>query len=91
MLNSCIWSDRNKSARTLAELSEKRDTALLAELRKQALPSLIEMANWRSGYSLDSLQILGRIGGLSDETIQSKLAQGDRASIMAAAKQAANR
>jgi hypothetical protein len=90
MLNSCIWSDRNKSAGTLAELSEKRDPALLAELRKQALPSLIEMANWKSGYSLDSLQILGRIGGLSEETIKSKLAQGDPASIIAAAKQAAN-
>jgi hypothetical protein len=91
MLNSCIWSDRNKSAGTLAELSEKRDPALLAELRKQALPALIEMANWKSsGHALGSLRILGRIGGLSDETIQSKLAQGDRASIIAAAKEAAN-
>jgi hypothetical protein len=91
MLNSCIWSDRNKSAGALAQLSEKRDPALLAELRKQALPALIEMANWKSsGHALDSLQILGRIGGLSDETIQKRLAQGDRASIIAAAKEAAS-
>ena len=91
MLNSCIWSDRNKSAGALAELSEKRDPAMLAELRKQALPALIEMANWKSfGHALDSLQILGRLGGLSDDAIQKRLAQGDRASIIAAAKEAAN-
>jgi hypothetical protein len=91
MLNSCIWSDRNKSAGALAQLSEKRDPVLMAALRKQALPALIEMANWKSsGHALSSLRILGRIGGLSDDTIQSKLAQGDRASIIAAAKEAAN-
>jgi len=91
MLNSCIWSDRNKSAGALAQLSEKRDSALLAELRKQALPALIEMANWKSsGHALDSLRILGRIGGLSDDTIQKRLAQGDRASVIAAAREAAN-
>jgi HEAT repeats len=91
LLSSCIWSDRNKSAGALAELSEKRDPALLAELRKQALPALIEMANWKSsGHALSSLRILGRIGGLSDDAIQKRLAQGDRASIIAAAKEATN-
>jgi len=49
------------------------------------------MANWKSfGHALDSLQILGRLGGLSDDAIQKRLAQGDRASIIAAAKEAAN-
>lgn len=92
MLNSCVWSDRNKSSGALARLSEKRDPALLAELRKQALPALIEMARWKSsGHALSSLQILGRIGGLSDDAIQKRITQGDRASIIAAAREAASR
>jgi HEAT repeat protein len=91
LLNSCVWSNRNKSAGALAQLSEKRDPAVLTELCKQALPALIEMANWKfSGHAFDSLQILGRIGGLSDDAIQKRIAQGDRASIVAAAREAAN-
>jgi HEAT repeats len=91
MLNSCTWSDRNKSAAALAQLTEKRDPTLSSELRKGALLPLIEMAQWKSDHSRYSLLILGRIGELSDEEIQKDLDQGNRASVVAAAQAVAKR
>jgi hypothetical protein len=85
MLNSCTWSDRNKSSGALAQLTEKRDPALLAEIRNQALPSLVEMANWKNlGHAWYSLMILGRIGGLPDDEIQMYLEHGNRDRVIAA-------
>ena len=89
MLNSCIWTDRNKSAAALAELTKGRDPAIMSELRRHALPSLVEMARWRSlGHATYSLWILGRLGGLSDEAVQMKLDRGDRESVIGAALKA---
>jgi len=90
MLNSCIWSDRNKSSGALAKLTEKRDPALLSEIRNQALPSLVEMAKWKYlGHALYSLRILGRIGGLTDGEIRKDLDDGNRESVIAAASKRA--
>jgi HEAT repeat protein len=87
MLKSCVWSDRNKSAAALAQLSATRSPAILAEVREQALPELFEMAAWKYlGHASYSLEILGRLAGLSDEEIQNDLARGDRMAIVAAAK-----
>jgi HEAT repeats len=89
MLNSCIWTDRNKASLALAELTEQRDPALLAELRQQALPSLMEMALWKlNGHAEPALVILGRIVGLSDDQIVKDLQTGDREDILAAARKA---
>jgi hypothetical protein len=91
LLNSCIWSDRNKSSGALAQLTERRDPVLLAEIRNHALPSLLEMARWKYlGHARYSLMILGRIGRLTDEEIQKDLDQGNRASVIAAAQDIAN-
>jgi len=91
LLNSCIWSDRNKSSGALAQLTKKRDPLLLAEIRNEALPSLLEMASWKHlGHAWDALMILGRIGELTDEEIQKDLNQGNRASIIAAAQEVPN-
>jgi hypothetical protein len=92
LLNSCIWSDRNKSSGALAQLTEKRDPVLLTEICNQALPALLEMASWKYlGHAQFSLLILGRIGGLTDQEIQKDLDQGNRASVIAAAQAVANR
>jgi len=92
LLNSCIWTDRNKSAWAVAEFTESRDTALLAQIREQALPSLIEMARWKDlGHATTSLTILGRIGGLSDSEISKDVESGNREVIIAAAKKAAKK
>lgn len=91
MLKSCVWSDRNKSAAALAQFSATRDPSLLSQVREQALPALFEMAAWKYlGHASYSLEILGRLAGLSDSTIQNALTRGDRMAIIAAAKEAAN-
>lgn len=92
MLKSYVWSDRNKSAAALAQLSARHDPKLLSQLREEALPALFEMASWKYlGYACYSLEILGRLAGLSDGTIQNAPTRGDRMAIIAAAKEAANR
>jgi hypothetical protein len=86
LLNSIVWTDRNKSAGALEQLTASRDPALLAALRARALPSLIEMARWKSpAHAASSIVIVGRIGGLSEQEIQTAQEHGDAARVIAAA------
>jgi hypothetical protein len=86
LLNSLVWTDRNKSAGALEQLTASRDPALLSALRARALPSLIEMARWQSpAHAASSITIVGRIGGLSEEEIQSAQQRGDADRVIAAA------
>lgn len=72
MLNSIIWSDRNKAANILMQLTQNRPPRLLAEIKERALPSIIEMARWTDRrHALASFVILGRIAGVIDEAILS--------------------
>ncbi len=79
MLNSIIWSDRNKALMVLLTLTESRDPRVLKRLHQTALPSLVEMARWKSrGHATPAYILLGRVAGLSDEEIQASLSVGDR-------------
>ncbi|HLH01365.1 MAG TPA: HEAT repeat domain-containing protein [Bryobacteraceae bacterium] len=70
MLNSGIWTDRNKGASLLMHLTAARDPVLLAKIRTRALDSLIEMARWRdSGHAYFSRIILGRIAGRPEDRL----------------------
>jgi len=85
MLNSIDWTDRNKSSLAMAELTEKRDPAVLSELRKQALPALSEMARWKSdGHAQPAFFILGRVEGLPEEAIKRSW-DHDRGVVLSAA------
>jgi hypothetical protein len=78
MLNSGVWSDRNKSAGLLLELTAGRDADLLAKIHAQALDSLVEMASWRrESHSLRARIVLGRIAGLPENEVK-KLAWDGR-------------
>jgi hypothetical protein len=67
LLNSLVWTDRNKSSLALAGLTDERDPALLDALRRQALRPLADMARWKSvGHSQPALEILVRIAGLPE-------------------------
>lgn len=86
VLSSLVWTDRNKAAFALMSMTSTGDPALLAELRKNALPSLIEMARWKSNYAQMSFFILGRIAGLKDEAIAEAWNRHDVDSIISAAQ-----
>jgi hypothetical protein len=90
MLNSVEWTDRNKSSGALDALTFKRDPATLSELRQKALPSLIEMARWKSsGHAYAPFFLLGRVAGFPEDEITEAWERGDRASfIESAAKKA---
>lgn len=64
MLNSVSWTDRNKGAMVLVELTRSHDKDLLGQIKKHAMPSVIEMARWKNrGHALFSFIILCRIAG----------------------------
>ena len=84
MLNSDIWTDRNKGSLLLNSLTVARDRQLLALIRAQASDSLLEMALWRSyGHAYYARMILGRIAGIEEKELQ-KLAKDDVNAIIAA-------
>jgi hypothetical protein len=86
LLNSIEWTDLNKSSFALAELTEARDPILMADLRSRALPSLIEMARWKShGHAESAFLVLGRLVGLQDDEIRAAFERGDRAFVLDAA------
>lgn len=79
MLNSFEWTDRNKSSIVLWELTEKRDPAILAELKQKALDSLIDIARWKSpGHAMPAFVILARIAGVPDNEIIGMWEDGNR-------------
>ncbi len=73
MINSIVWTDRNKGTMVLMQLTQSRDKKLLQEIKQQALPSIIEMAEWKDrSHSLTSFVLLGRIVGEDEKTLIAK-------------------
>lgn len=90
LLNSPVWTDRNKAAFTLMQLTETKDPALLKDLTTRALPALVEMARWKSrGHALPSFVMLGRIAGMPDDAIFKAWEDGKQQSVIEAAKSTA--
>jgi hypothetical protein len=86
MLNSLSWSDRNQALKALQILTDNRDASALDQLRERALPSLVEMARWKTlRHALPALVLLGRIAGLPENQVQAAWTRGDRESVIAAA------
>jgi hypothetical protein len=68
MLNSIVWSDRNKGLWILDSLTASRDPKLLKRLRKEAGTSLVEMCAWKGwGHAFPACQILRRVMGMADD------------------------
>jgi hypothetical protein len=82
MLNSIVWTDRNKSSGALLRLTEKRDPAILSKLRERALPSLIEMSRWKSPHAGAAFFLLGRVGNLPEDEILKEWNSGNRETLI---------
>lgn len=83
MLNSLVWSDRNKAAFALVSMTEKRDRRTLDQIRESALPALVEMARWKHlPHALPGVILLGRIAGMPEEEIQDAWSKGQREAVI---------
>lgn len=83
LLNSGVWTDRNKSAELLSVLTAQRDPRLLTCLREQALKSLVEMARWSYlGHANSAQLMLGRIAGIDEKTLIAMLGKQEVEAII---------
>ena len=83
MLNSTLFTDRNKASLALMNLTEKRDPSTISHILDRALTPLIEMAQWKSlGHALPGFILLGRLVGWSEEEIHEKWKQGAREELL---------
>jgi HEAT repeat protein len=88
LLDSPVWTDRNKAVMTLVSLSERRDPRVLAALRRTALPSLAEMARWKSReHALGAFLLLGRVAHMTDDAIDAAWMQDPETLLRVATKE----
>jgi hypothetical protein len=86
LLNSPVWSDRNKASGALMALSRNQNAELFTSLRREAIEPLVEMARWKSaGHALAPFIILGRIAGYSEEAARGAWNRGEREAVISAA------
>ena len=84
MLNSLSWTDRSHAVAALQVLTEKPEPGLLDQIREGALPSLIEMARWKTlSHALPPYLLLGRVAGLPEEEVKAAWERGDREWLIA--------
>ena len=85
LLNSPVWTDRNKASGALEALTRHRDPGLFRALRRQAIPPLVEIARWRSeGHALPGFLVLARLAGYSDQAALELWKRGDRETVIQA-------
>jgi hypothetical protein len=75
MMNSIVWTDRNKGSAVLLSLTE---------IKEQALLPICQMANWKNpGHAMMGYLLLGRITGYSDEEIYKAFDSENRNTFLA--------
>jgi hypothetical protein len=83
MLNSVSWTDRTRAVAALDVLTEKRDQAMLDQIREGAMGSLVEMARWKTlEHALPAYLLLGRVAGLPEDQVKAAWERGDRESVI---------
>ena len=85
MLNSVVWTDRNKASAILSSaLTNLRDVETLQQLRQDALLSVVEMARWKTNHALSPFVILGRMASIPEPEIFEAWSRGEREAAIAA-------
>ena len=83
LLNSIDWSDRHNATQALVDMTEDHNADTLNLIRERALPSLIEMANFRDlASALPAFILTGRLAGLSEKEIQEAWVGGNRQQVI---------
>jgi hypothetical protein len=83
LLDSVELSDRLESTKALLILTEGRDAATQALIRRRAMPALVEMANWKTlSYARPPFLLLGRVAGLPDAQVRQSWEKGDRDAVI---------
>ena len=86
LLNSPVWTDRNKAAGALDSLTRPRDPNLLATLQRDAMEPLVEIARWKSeGHAKPAFLVLARIAHYSDDAAHDLWTRGERETVIQAA------
>jgi hypothetical protein len=86
LLNSPVWSDRNKASGALEALTRRRNPGVLGALRRQAIDPLVEIARWKTeGHALLGFLVLARIAGYSDDAAHDLWKRGERETVIKAA------
>lgn len=87
MLNSATWEDRNKAGLLLSALATRRHSNTLADLRRNAMDSLVEMARWDDpGHAYAYRVLLGRLAGFDDVRVNELISTGKVETIIEAAQ-----
>ena len=82
-LNSHLWTDRNKAVFLLMPLTATLNPVLLDEIRRAAVPSLVEMARWSNpGHALGAYFLLARVVGVPDSEAFDAWSTGEREKII---------
>jgi hypothetical protein len=87
MLNAGTWTDRNKGAALLLQLTVSRDPKLLAQIHAGAFDSLVEMASWRGlSHAYFARMVLGRVAGVAENQLGELASQGSAKQLLDAVR-----
>jgi hypothetical protein len=81
MLDSLEWTDRNKAIALLLCIDDEE--LVVRELRKQAVPTLVEMSGWQSAHGAMAFMLLGRLANMDHDESRQAWQLGEQASIIA--------
>jgi len=83
LLNSIVLNDRVEASKALVTLTDSSNPAALSLMRERALPTLAEMARWKTlRYALPPFLLLGRTAGLPEDRIRQAWEKGDREAVI---------
>jgi hypothetical protein len=87
MLSSGVWEDRNKAGLLLSTLITMTSANALADMRRNAMDSLVEMARWQdAGHAYPYRVLLGRLAGFDDRRLNELISAGEVQAIIDAAQ-----
>ena len=76
MLNSGVWTDRNKGEFVVAKLC-RRDPAVLKQLRDSGMQALCEMSCWDDAHAGGARYLLAKVANDSPENLKKYWLNGD--------------